>query len=151
MFFLVQNGSYHIPTSSHHKSQWKKWQNPVRWKPNEQSVPPYQNCVCGNENCLTTSSPFFLFNTLNYFFFRCIEFFIWGNIGIGLFQFYFDAIFVIYRFCLKILGSYRVHIFVVGPVKWATLCQRAKSSNLKYKDCCFNQLQTLFAEGNIVQ
>ena len=42
---------------------------------------------------------------LNLFFFRCIELFIWSDIKIGQFEFHFDAIFVIYRFCSTVFGA----------------------------------------------
>ena len=67
-------------------------------------------CTWGKEKFSTTSSPLFSFNTLNLTF-------IWSDVGIGLFEFHFDAICLIYSFCLTVFGvSWR-------PRFWRGSCQ----------------------------
>ena len=117
------------------------------------------SCTCGSENCLTISSPFFPIKTLSLSFFQIPSAFymeryrnqsFWISFWFHfLFLWYIDSV---YQF----LGSYGVHVYVMGPINWAIWCLTrwdppAWNTSLKHEDSRFHHLQTLFVEGNLVR
>ena len=110
------------------------------------------NSVCESEKWSTTSSPFFPFNTLNLFFFsdalrflyETISESFYSNFSLILFLWYIDTI---YQF----FGFYGVQAFVVGPVKWSTMCPRAESLQIETWGLLFPSFAKFFAEGYIVE
>ena len=91
-----------------------------------------------------TSSPFFPSNSL--FFFRCIEFFIWSDIGIG-------SLWCHFHFTMTPFLDYRFYVTVSGvpcrPRFCRGCCQvgylvpyELRTSSLKLKDFCFYRLPT---------
>ena len=75
--------------------------------------------VSGSENCSTTSSPFFhltrFFSDALSFLYGAISESVYLNFTLMLFLWYIDSV-------QQFLGSYEVHVFVEGPLKWAILC-----------------------------
>ena len=110
------------------------------------------NCICGSENCLTTSSPFLHFNTLNLFFFQMhwvfkMERYRKRSIWISLWCHFCDISFLFNNFW----GPWRLR-FCCGSCQVGYLVlYKLRASSLKHKDSCFHRLKTLFFEKNVVR
>ena len=65
----------------------------------------------------------------------------------GLFEFHFDVIFVIYRFFLTVFGVLRSPRFCRGSCQVGKMVPyKLSASSLKHKDSCFHRLQTFCAK-----
>ena len=110
------------------------------------------NCVCGSENCSTTSSPFFPFNTLNSLFYQMhCAFYMkrYRNRSIWISVWYhFSDISILFNSLWDPMEA-TFSSWILSSELSGT--QNLKASSLRHKYSCIYHMQTFFMEGSIVR